>query len=122
MFGGKKSWADITILEPYISTRKIQQKSTFVKIRYKREATALLPLINSLVKTVQHDEKQSAFSELEKTRSFSLETNKKHSIRLAAPNQLLIQFINKLVIIRKMGMVKTISSSLTATAVICMTC
>ena len=122
MFGGKKSWADITILEPYISTRKIQQKPTFVKIRYKQEATALLQLINSLMKTVQHDEKQSAFSELEKTRSFSLETNKKHSIRLAAPNQLLIQFIYKLVIIRKKGMVKTISSSLTATAVICMTC
>ena len=92
----KKSGSDIAILESYFVTRDIQPKSTLHKLRYRREATALLPLVESLVKTVRHDEKQTAFSQLEKTRKISLETNKKHSIRLAALNQLLIHIKNVL--------------------------
>ena len=67
----KKSGTDITIIKSYISTRKVQQQSTLVRFRYRKLATALLPLIESL------KEKHSAISELEKSRRNPLETVKK---------------------------------------------
>ena len=53
----KKSRADITILESYIQQEKFN-KSLHIKFRYRKPATALLPLIESL------KEKHSAISEL----------------------------------------------------------
>ena len=110
----EKCSADITILESYISTRKIQQKTTHVRFRYRKPATALLPLSQSLLKIVQLKEKQSAISELEKNRRIPLETVKK----AGCTESVLIQVISTLLIIRKIYMVRTISSSLTATTVI----
>ena len=82
MFGVKSLVRISQFFESYLSTREIQPKSTQHKLRYRLEATALLLLVESLVKTVQHDEKQIGFSQLEKTRKILLETNKEHSIRL----------------------------------------
>ena len=80
----RKSTADIALYEKYMSTRRIENKSAMTKIKQRTEASIIIPVIEDLITIVRREERESVYSELQRSKRLSLELNKKHVTRLMA--------------------------------------
>ena len=72
----RKSTADIALYEKYMSTRRIENKSAMTKIKQRTEASIIIPVIEDLITIVLQEERESAYSELQRSKHLSLELKK----------------------------------------------